>query len=213
MSIRLDSVEELGGLYATLMTEIKYRTGFILTAVNDSFPMSRIARFEFCYLQLRKICELIALACLTAHGDMPEASTKPLQKKYDADKIIKRLGALRPSFYPVPSKQRIDPVTKQPVEIIDIKDGYLSKTDLLRLYGECGQWLHRGSLKRVLDGLNPDLDFERIRFWVDRIITLLNHHSIKTGDPNILFVILMRDDLDGGVKFFPMTKISPQDGR
>jgi hypothetical protein len=35
-----------------------------------------IVGVELIYLQLRMICELIALACLTAHGDVPETTSQ-----------------------------------------------------------------------------------------------------------------------------------------
>jgi hypothetical protein len=40
---------------------------------------------------------LIALGCLTAHGDL---QTGKLKDEYKADKIIKRLQQLHPDFYP-----------------------------------------------------------------------------------------------------------------
>jgi hypothetical protein len=59
-------LEKIGPLYARLMEEIKRRTEVIREVLNNTITMPEMAAFEFCYLQLRKICEVFALACLSA---------------------------------------------------------------------------------------------------------------------------------------------------
>src|SRR5437762_1433117 len=86
-------LEKIGPLYANLMDEIKRRTDVIRSTLNGGYPMPQMAAFELCYLQLRKICEVFALACLAAHGDIPGVRNKLLQKTYNADQIIKQLRA------------------------------------------------------------------------------------------------------------------------
>jgi hypothetical protein len=85
-----------------------------------------------------------------------------VQKTYRADQIIKRLSNLHPQFYPVPSEQQLDPVTQKPVEVIPLTSGFLTKDDLLSLYGECGNYLHRGSIRQLLTKWEPTLDFKKI---------------------------------------------------
>jgi hypothetical protein len=103
-------------IYAHLMEEIKRRQDVIAQVLNHTTPLPEMAAFEFSYLQLRKICEVFALACLAAHGDIPEVRTQ-LQSAYNADKIMKQLTRIHPQFYPVPSKQTVDQVTKRPIEV------------------------------------------------------------------------------------------------
>jgi hypothetical protein len=86
---------------------------------------------EFCYFQLRIICELIALACLTAHGDIQGTKSNRLQEAYQADLIIKALTKLHAKFYPVPSIQsenKIDGSWQRTY----LTDGFLTKPELLR---------------------------------------------------------------------------------
>src|SRR5689334_21938045 len=90
-------------LYAGVMEEIKIRLSSLDIAFAGGFQIPGALVREYCFLQFRMVCELIALACLTAHGDI-EATTK-LRKEWEADKIIKQLEALHPSFYPWPVKQ------------------------------------------------------------------------------------------------------------
>ncbi|MEO8683978.1 MAG: hypothetical protein ABI414_03965, partial [Devosia sp.] len=61
-------------LYANIMAEVKYRTDAIDAGTGGKLPLSAPLIREFCYLQLRMICELIALGCLVTaivHGMGP----------------------------------------------------------------------------------------------------------------------------------------------
>jgi hypothetical protein len=90
-------------VYAALMEEIKERVAWIDWAIDkvSDWP-SPEAVHEFCYLQLRMICESIALACLIAQGHV--GIVKKLRKEYAADRIIKELEKLHPDFFPRPAR-------------------------------------------------------------------------------------------------------------
>jgi len=94
---------------------------------KTGFP-SVIVR-EFCYLQLRMLCELIALACLVAHGDITAAQPNKLRKAYEADKILAQLATLHQHFYPQPIRWK-DRTAGQ-LEIIQTGN-FLTKEELLR---------------------------------------------------------------------------------
>jgi hypothetical protein len=79
---------------------------------------------EVRFLQLRMLCELIALACLMAHGDIPAVqASKKLSKEYSADKIIGQLDALHPNFYPYPVLVTVtsNPPPAQSISVIKIR--------------------------------------------------------------------------------------------
>jgi hypothetical protein len=98
--------------YIALREELKGRhaiiRGVIADATQRKFVLRPTILGELCYLQLRMICELIALGCLLVHGDIPAARAGRIQKAYAADWIINKLTALHPSFYPVPTDQVLD---------------------------------------------------------------------------------------------------------
>jgi hypothetical protein len=174
-------------IYGRLMEEIKRRHSVIAQVLNGTILMPQMAAFELCYLQLRKICEVFALACLAAHGDIPEVRAQ-LQSTYNTDKIMKQLGRIHSRFYPVPSKQTVDQVTQRPIEVTPITTGFLTKDELLALYGQCGNYLHRGTIRQLLGKWEPTLDFDKINVWVSKIVTLLNHHQNSdepTGHANL----------------------------
>jgi hypothetical protein len=211
MSIQPTDIENIGRLYARLMEEIKRRVQVVQQVLNGTWVMPQMVAFELCYVQLRKICETFAIACLTAHGDIPGVRTKLMQKTYNADLIIKQLGSLHPEFYPVPTQLQLHPVTAEPIKTVNIESGFLTKEDLLNLYGECGNYLHRGSIRQIVTNWEPTIDFEKIKQWVDKIIKLLNHHQIQTSDPHKQIWVLMHDKDKGKVHWHLMQMIDPSE--
>src|SRR3981081_1197973 len=98
-------------LYANLMDEVKVRIDCIDKAVHGRAHMPGPLVREFCYLQLRVLCELIALSCLVAHGDIAVKYSKRIGKEWSADKIIDQLTILHPNFYPQPIRDvRAEPI-------------------------------------------------------------------------------------------------------
>jgi hypothetical protein len=209
-------IEKICALYARFMEEIKRRQDVMRQVLSATISMPQMAAFEFCYLQLRKICEAFALACLTAHGDIPEVRTKLMQKTYNADQIMKQLDRIHSQFYPIPGTQNIDLVTQRPIEVRPITSGFLTKQELSQLYSECGNYLHRGTIRQLLGSWEPTLNFEKIALWNTKIITLLNHHQIQTSQADIQIWVLMRAE-DGNVHWsimkkldFPVTSAKPR---
>jgi hypothetical protein len=151
------------------------------------------------------ICELIALSCLTVHGDVPATKAKRLTKAYNADQIVKNLERLHPSFYPVPSRQIHDPNGKV-VEVIKILEPHLNKRELQLLYGECGDFLHRGNIEQIMKGRKmPELG--RMDGWAKKITTLLNHHQIQLVDEARQLWVIMHASNDGQVHAFEMQRL------
>ena len=179
-------------LYANLMEEIKIRLSCIEDALNSKFVMPGAVTREFCFLQLRMICELIALGCLTAHGDIE--GTKELRKKYSANEIMARLEELHADFYP----RIVVSNTSFPAQISleDSHDG-LTKDLLLKLNSQCGDVLHRGTIKKLLSAKTAiQNDFSDILKWRKQIIALLNYHAITLADTKTIILCVMANALD-----------------
>jgi hypothetical protein len=198
-------------IYGRLMEEIKRRYSVMAQVLDGTISMPQMAAFEFCYLQLRKICEVFALGCLAAHGDIPHVRTQ-LQSTYSADKIMKQLTRIHSRFYPVPSKQTVDQVTKRPIAVEPITTGFLTRDELLNLYGQCGNYLHRGTIRQLVGNWEPTLDFGKINVWVSKIVTLLNHHQIQTYQPETQIWVLMQGE-DGNVHWSIMKELPADDPR
>jgi hypothetical protein len=163
--------------YALLMEEVKQRIGWLNAILSGKIELPNAALQEFGFLQLRIICELIALACLTAHEDIPATRTKRLLEEWNATNILKRLEQLHPDFYPKPVSIRdIGPGRKH---FDDITSGFLSKAELISLYARCSDLIHRGSVSKLLIPKSPwPLDKTEMTNWAQKIATLLRDHFI-----------------------------------
>jgi hypothetical protein len=185
-------------LYRGLMEEVKIRLKAIETAAMGSTTLHGVIAREVCFLQLRMICELIALGCLVANGDIKEAA--PLAKKWSADEIINQLDQLHADFFPIAVHHVLRP--SKPTALERVTSGeILTKAELIKLNGICGNELHRGSLKRLLSPKNaPTMHFRDIKDWGDKIAKLLSHHVIMTRDrKSLLSCILWNTDDNGNV--------------
>ena len=162
----LTRYEEALDVYSVLMHEAKARLIGMDTALEGKTGLPNALICEFCFLQLRMLCELIALGCLTAHGDVQIG--QDLKKAWQADKIIRDFEKLHPPFYPKTAPQQNEGFTKE---------------ELVKLYRRCGDLLHRGSLQSLWsrDG-HGDAGIEEIRDWKQKIEAQLGHHTIVMAD-------------------------------
>jgi len=195
-----DPLDQLRYQYCRLMREIKMRLDSIQTTLLGKNPFQAFIAFEHCYLQLRMICECIALGCLSVHGDIPATQSKRLTKEYAADDILTELEKLHPRFYPTPVFiEELEVERKlfkvRPANITD----YLTKSALLALYRECGGILHRGTMRKMRSGTTDDWD--RVTEHTRRIINLLDQHLIQLSNPEEMFGVTMISARHGGEVF------------
>jgi hypothetical protein len=175
--------------YSAIMEEAKLRALSINTLTTSGCALPVPLQREYCFLQLRMLCELIALGCLVAHGDIKETQLLPLQKAYHAGDIVNRLEKLHPNFYPSPRTLVLD---VGHVHLGDYDREFLTKSELITLYWKCGEALHKGSLRHLLGpNAQSPVDFSDIQEWGQKILNLLSVHliSLKNGDFHLLVVL------------------------
>ena len=73
-------------LYADLLGEAKIRIGIINHFITGKAELPGPLIRQSAFLQLRMLCELIALGCLVAHGDITRRTK--LRKEWSAYRII-----------------------------------------------------------------------------------------------------------------------------
>ena len=127
------------------------------------------------------LCEVIALGCLVAHGDIKASHQPKLQREDFPGKILKQLEELHNEFYPQPiTFKQTGPMS---ATWTVVKDGFLAQAELPRLYGKCGDALHRGNLKKLLKPRMPvRQSYPEIWRWAERINELLKEHRISLID-------------------------------
>lgn len=165
--------------YADILNEVRTRILSINTIISNTTSLPPWLTAELGYIQLRMLCELVALGCLIAHGDLKPTKGKKFQKEYAADHIIKSLEQLHSNFYPHPV---ICDFSTNSIHIERIKSGFLTKDDLLKLYYECGDYLHRGSISKIYNPSNPKQppQIERVLEWGKKFSNLLSQHHIAS---------------------------------
>jgi hypothetical protein len=177
--------EHIAHLYGNVMEEIALR----MDSISRSGGMGLLSPMvqEFCFLQLRYICELIALGCLVAHGDIGATKSKTIQKLWTPSDIFQKLNELHPDFYPFPTEVR--PHGEKPTELFLLKEGdFLSKKELTELFGKCGDILHKGNIKKLLSPKPPiQANFPEVSKWANKVVRLLGMHTIArlSGVPMI----------------------------
>ncbi len=95
-------------LYIELMTGIKLRLGAGQKSPDSQSGFRKeIFGVEFIMLQVRMVCELIGLACLAAHYEVPVTRTGKFLREHSADLIFRKLSDYHSDFYPQPIVLRV----------------------------------------------------------------------------------------------------------
>jgi len=192
--------------YCNCMEEIKMRVevieGFLTGKLSTNYLQPTV---ESVCLQFRKILELIALASLVAHKDDYSKQRENFALDWHAARILKEIEKINPAFYPVPGKQKKDPTTGKVLEIENVKEPYLTRSDFEVLYDICGGLLH------AANPFGQSKDYEGFArsapTWLSKIKTLLNHHQIQLADDNTQIWVLMVSDQDRKAHAFVMKKV------
>jgi len=165
---------EKSRLYRNLMVEAMFRLDLV-DAIYEARATSeaRVVR-EICYLQFRFLCEIIALGCIVAHGSY----TKRLLETREPDKILNEMQKLNEHFYPQPIEATFDPATKAHNIKVTPQKNHLTKKELAKLWGKCGDALHLAPLKKALKAQSHDPDLKDIVTWSAKLSGLLADHII-----------------------------------
>jgi hypothetical protein len=176
--------------YCSIIDEIKFRIEWIKKVIHAKISIAQTIGRDLAFTELRMICELISLGCLVAHGDIKETRRGKFITKYQADFFVKALSSLHADFYPKPMHLVVGqpPIPTAVGQIMLppplMKSGFLTQSDLVKLYHDCGERLHRGYLPDILNGKRIEGEYSMIGKSVDKIVYLLNYHAIQliTGE-------------------------------
>jgi hypothetical protein len=193
-------------IYCNLMAEIKHRCVIVGKTLNHEYQVPDWPAYELCYLQLRMICELIALGALAVHGDIPTSRGNKIRDSVKADWIVKTLEKMHPRFYPTPGIPIVHPDGHH--EFVPATWDYLTKPKFLKLYWKCGGALHRGSFKRLHK--MPDFDFEAIKNHAGQILALLSAHKIALFGSDHELWVSVKPEVEGEVE---ATLVGPVEGK
>jgi hypothetical protein len=190
------NVNETMARYCALMQEAKDRLGavnFVLGGQKPSPVLHPRVANELAYLQLRMVCELIALASVMAHGELGVALDSKIRKEDRPGVLLKLLEKLHPESYPRPFRFILNSAGEV-VSVQDITTGFLTRDELPKLYGLCGNELHQGDLSKI--GLFPPTEksAKDILTWCGKVFGLLNSHKIKLYNSSSEILVFMEHE-------------------
>jgi hypothetical protein len=196
--------EDIGTGYIAFMSELKARVDTIVEVVFSINPPSdeRELRhnyflFEGLYLQLRKVCEIIALSMLLVHRMDGTLSAMKLLQEYNAGRLINEITRLNPIGFPR-SISEFDGKTDTEEAILELAPVFTAE-DIRKLYHQCGDRLHMGSLHQLLSGRTRDLNQDVIKGWAGRFRQGLSNHMVVIPNRRRSFLVTMEERGTGRV--------------
>lgn len=191
--------------YREVLIEIKHRT-----AVVDSLIFGQVhviyvpTTVESICLQIRKILELIAFSSLIANKEIYSSQHKKFSEHWNARLMLQDLERINPDFYPQPILQKPSSTPGISSDWVDRKDDFLTKELFIKVYEKCGGILHADNPY----GNKTDYPYyqEQAKDWRNRIVNLLNAHTIKlVNDKNLyLFQMGAKDAIPSYNAFAPV---------
>ena len=189
--------EERAKVYLHCMAEIKKRL-LVIEKVSGE-DMQTLFANEICYLELRFICELIAIACLTAQGDFK--TQRAFTEEYSPPKIFAALREIYPQFFPKDAEVISEP-GRHHVQSQHKPDAY-GESDIVSLWHQAGTHLHRASVNHYLKKtFKSPPDLSSVRDHVVGIVRLLESHilPIQTNLDYPLMLLVHLEDGDDGIE-------------
>jgi hypothetical protein len=187
--------------YISIMEEIKRRTSVVHALLGEKVRVIYLAtQIETMALQIRMILELIALASLSANKSIFEENAKKFNKHWHPGEILKDIENINPGFFPQPIKEVPSKTPGIVNDLIDLKEGCMTREELIEVHGRCGNILH------AQNPYGKGIDYHEFRKsienWIAKIICLLNCHKIHFIDQPNFYLIHMKEDRDDRVHYY-----------
>jgi hypothetical protein len=133
------------------------------------------------------------LGCLLLHGDLPSTQTQSTRKEWNAEKIMRILHKSHPHSFPqsaIREKTSIGWNIKA-----NSKPNALTLDEFKKLYSECGEVLHRGTIRSLeaAGGITNE-DYEKVIDWHIKIVDLMNEHLIGRATEKSFYLISLRTE-------------------
>lgn len=204
------AIDQAASIYRAYMEEIKARLGVIQHFVDEmraspKAPLGYI-QAESAILQLRNVCELMALAAIAAHH--PFGLNDRLMESWNARLAFRDLAKLSSRSFPRPIKS-IAQQSDGHKHIDDNPEGLPTLRRLVRCYSRCGSLLHRGIVKHAVEGTQKLYDVDWIDERATQIGELLVCHTMVIPEQGLALIVV---DFYGGAAGDVIVKIALADG-
>ncbi|WP_428623524.1 hypothetical protein [Sedimenticola sp.] len=194
--------------YADCMTFIRYRLEVINLFLNRKITTGYdIPDIETIALQFRKVFELIAMASLCSNREKFEEVRARFDKMWNAAEIIKMVEKFNPNFYPKPIERKFNKDPSTGGTISPLLEGFLTKEELIKAIGRCGDLLHADNPYSENEFINEKW-FNRFRDWNSKTHNLLKLHTIQVLNYDIQWWAVMKFGTNEPVQIAEMQKIT-----
>lgn len=186
----MDDNTAVGTIYAGFAQEISDRLAAIEEAVRLAVTVGADRAYfhaEFAFMQLRLVCELVALAALWVHRE--KGLSKKLEGAWHVDEIFKELETINDKCFPFGCRMTF--TQDGGYQVVPRPEAVMKRYDLTRIYGQCGNVLHRGALKLFLSGQSKNYDLDFVRQSAAMIKNLLSEHMVIVIDLGIVVLCNM----------------------
>jgi hypothetical protein len=195
------NIEHLGAIYCGIMDNVAHRLDSIAEAIseveaNPNHP-NNWRNAEFCYLQIRKCVEYIALALLAAHR-ATDYECEKLENAYKADSIFHDLGKLNQHGFPKATKMELN--NQGPGQHRIDQYPTLSMRRMKRIYDDCAVHLHAGTLTNIIKQTVPPYDLPRVVAWRDELVSLLGQHQVILPHVGLVMIVWLKEPASGSSK-------------
>lgn len=200
--VELDpNVARVGPIYSGIMGVVSDRLDSIAESLaevgaNPNHP-NNWRNADFCYLQIRKCVEYVALALLAAHR-ANDYECEKLENAYKADVIFHDLEKLNPHGFPKSFK--IDADDPEPGQHHVSQAPTLSKRRMKRIYDDCAVHLHSGRLGDIINNTVPPYDLIRVAEWQRELVSMLGQHHVILPHVGLVMLVWMKDPVSGAPK-------------
>ena len=187
----VEADERLLGEYKTFMREIFRRLDAISESIDelqsDSTHVSNWKNCEFCWSQVRKVCEYLTVAIVFAHhcetGKITELD------KWRPKDLLAQAAKLSDHPTPVPVDVPFAVGQNGDKQIVPLTRPVAPKL-ISEIYGRSSELVHVGSLDRMLSGKLPAFDVGQLEHWIAGFRRLLTNHVLLL--PGIAKVLVWR---------------------
>lgn len=188
----------LGSTYCAIMDTVADRLDAIAESIAeiDADPdhPNNWRRAEFCYLQIRKCVEYVALAVLLAHRTN-DYECDQLENAYKADVIFNDLGKLNPHGFPKAVQVNLNANGPGSHDVDQMPT--LSKRRMKRIYDDCAVHLHAGTLANIVNQTVPPYDLPRVVAWCTELKSMLDQHQVLLPHVGSVMIVSLREPESG----------------
>jgi hypothetical protein len=190
-------------MYVDVIANIENRIVYLMELLADEdSKLKQMSELELCYINIRKICELLSISCVIARGNFRDLENTSVFDEYKAGKILADIGKKHKDFFHFPTFQGESEKNPNLTDdcYVPMDESYLRSS-----YRRTHKYLHVGSLKNILKNREKatqdyEDDYQFINTFLNKTIVLLQNHRIKLENDKYIFCgfsQLNRDGLGG----------------